>query len=141
MARGDLTDRQWERISYQLPIDYYYKRKKWRRKPGRGWGDHRPVLNGILWVLRTGAPWEDLPARYGSPKTCWDRFARWKRDGTWDRILRALQAQAEDDEAIEWDDCALDGSYVRAHQHAAGARKRPEAAPTEETAKGGTQRA
>lgn len=133
MARGDLTDRQWERISPRLPIDYYYKRKKWRRKPGRAWGDHRRVINGILWVLRTGAPWEDLPERYGPHQTCFDRFARWKRDGTWDEILAALQTEAADEEEIVWENCALDGSYVRAHQHSAGAPHPKEPVPGAET--------
>jgi transposase len=127
MARGDLTEEQWKRLEPLLPTDYRLQRRKLRRKPGRAWKDHRSVLNGILWVLRTGAPWADLPDRYGPHQTCWDRFARWQRDGTWDRILAALQTDAEDRGMIKWSNCSLDGSYVRVHQQAAGARRQPSA--------------
>ena len=141
IARGELTDEQWERLSPHLPTGYHTKRKKLKRRPGRPWKDHRTVVNGILWVLRTGAPWADLPERYGPHQTCWWRFARWKQDGTWDRILAALQSQAEDRGEIEWSNTALDGSYIRAHQHSAGARRPEEkvAAGAEEKVATGTE--
>lgn len=81
--------------------------------PQRGgrWRDHRQVINGILWRIDNGAKWDQVPERYGPAKTCYDRFARWEQDGTWD---------AAGD--LDW--CGqVDSSVVRAHQHAAGARK------------------
>jgi transposase len=117
LARGDLTDEQYARLEPLLPRN--------EGKRGRPFNDHRQVINGILWVQRTGAPWEDLPERYGPPTTCNDRLLRWKRDGTWDRVLRALQGEADARGGIEWEGCALDGSSVKAHPHAAGARKSP----------------
>jgi transposase len=116
LARGDLSDAQWERLEKELPGN---------GRRGRPWKDHRVVVNGILWALRTGAPWRDLPERYGPYTTCHDRLIRWKRNGTWDRVLQALQGEADAEGEIAWGDCALDGSSVKAHPHAAGARKSP----------------
>ena len=88
MKRGELTDAQWARLELLLPPTHSGKR-------GRPYTAHRPVLNGILWVLRTGAGWEDIPTRYGSAKTCWDRFNRWQQQGLWPRILAAVQRQGD----------------------------------------------
>jgi transposase len=87
------------------------------------------VINGILWKLRTGAPWRDLPERYGPWQTCYDRFIRWRRDGTWDRLLAHAQTKSDAVGELEWV-VSVDSSSVRAHQHAAGARKRPARADT-----------
>lgn len=95
--------------------------------PGKArgrWRDHRQVINGILWKLRTGAPWRDLPERYGSWKTCHERLRRWSADGTWDRILAAAQVH-DDGQPVQWV-ISVDSTIVRAHQHAAGARKKGE---------------
>ena len=73
VKRGEVTDREWERITPLLPE---------HGRPGGRWLDHRTVVNGILWKLRTGSPWRDLPKRYGPWQTCYDRFARWRGDGT-----------------------------------------------------------
>jgi transposase len=100
------------------------------RARGR-WRDHRQVLNGILWKLRTGAPWRDLPERYGSWKTCHERLRRWSADGTWDRILAAAQVH-DDGQPVEWV-ISVDSTIVRAHQHAAGARKKGELQPSHPT--------
>ena len=125
MARGDLTDAQWERLEKELPGN---------DRPGHPWSDHRKVINGILWVLRTGAPWRDLPERYGPWQTCYDRFVRWRKDGTWERILQSVQADADERSGVVWEGCVVDSSIVKAHPHAAGARK--------QTGKGGaTKRA
>ncbi len=83
------------------------------------------MLNGILWVLRTGAPWRDLPDRYGSWNSVYSRFRRWKAAGVWDRILAELQAQGDLRGELDWEIHFVDGSIVRAHQHAAGAKKAP----------------
>ncbi len=90
---------------------------------------HRPArqgpparLGGILWVLRTGAPWRDLPARFGPLRTVYSRFRRWQQAGVWDRILAIVQAEADARGDLDWDLHLIDGSVVRAHQHAAGAK-------------------
>ena len=80
------------------------------------------MINGILWKLRTGAPWRDLPERYGPWKTCHERLRRWTADGTWDRILAHAQV-FDDGQPVEWT-ISVDSSVVRAHQHSAGARKK-----------------
>jgi transposase len=113
-----LTDKQWERLQPLLPPERSGKR-------GRPYRSHREVLNGILWVKRTGAPWRDLPQRYPPHGTCSDRLTRWERDGTWERVLQALQGQAEARDEIDWQHVGVDSTTVRAHQHAAGARKAP----------------
>lgn len=121
MARGDLTERAWRRLAPLLPRSY--------QGPGHPWGPHRTVINGIRWVLRTGAGWREIPRRYGPWQTCYDRHPqagprRWERDGTWDRLLQALQGEADAVGDVEWA-CGVDSSVVRAHQHAAGAPHRP----------------
>jgi transposase len=123
VGRGEITDRAWERIAPLLP-------KNGRR--GGQWRDHRNVVNGILWKLRTGAPSRDLPERYGTWQTCYDRFVRWRRDGTWDRLLEHAQTKSDAVGEVEWV-VSVDSSVVRAHQHAAEARKRP----SEQDAKSG----
>ena len=117
MARGDLRDAQWERLAPLLPPEH-------SGKPGHPFVSHRRVLNGILWVLRTGAPWEDMPERYGPCKTCYDRFRRWEEDGTWLGILQALQGQEDAHGNVLWEGAAMEATIVHAHQHAAGARRR-----------------
>lgn len=114
--RHELTDTQWERLAPLLPPQ--------RPASGRPAKDHRTILNGILWRLRTGAPWRDLPARYGRWQTVYSRFRRWRAAGIWERLLRALQAEAAAANELDGTLALLDGSTVRAHQHAAGARKK-----------------
>ncbi len=80
------------------------------------------VINGVLWKLRTGAPWRDLPERYGSWKTVYSRFVRWRRDGTWDRLLTQVQTKSDAVGEIIWE-VSVDSTSIRAHQHAAGAKK------------------
>jgi transposase len=81
------------------------------------------LIDGIRWRVRTGVPWRDIPVRYGPWQTVYGLFRRWQRDGTWQRILTALQARADAAGAITWD-VSVDSTVARAHQHAAGARKR-----------------
>lgn len=78
-------------------------------------------MSGILWVLRTGAPWRDLPERFGPWSTAWNRFRRWTAAGVWQRILEALQRAADREGRLDWRTHYVDGAVVRAHQHAAGA--------------------
>jgi transposase len=112
VGRGELTDAAWERIAPLLP-EY--------GSPGGRWRDHRTILNGILWRLRTGAPWRDVPSRYGPWQTCYDRFLRWRRDGTWERLLSHVQTKSDAVGEVEWL-VSVDATVVRAHQHASGAR-------------------
>lgn len=115
VGRGELTDSAWERIAPLLPED---------GRPGGRWRSHRVVVNGILWKLRTGAPWRDLPSRYGPWQTCYDRFVRWRRDGTWERLLSEAQTKSDAVGEVEWL-VSVDSTVVRAHQHASGARRKP----------------
>ena len=121
MARYELTDQEWQRIEPLLPPTHTGKR-------GHPFSQHRPVLNGILWILRSGAPWEDLPARYPPRSTCHDRLRRWQEDGTWEKVLQALQADQDHEGNVIWVNAAIDGSHVRAHPDAAGARKQKKGA-------------
>ncbi len=114
MERGDLTPSQWRRLQPLLP-----------HRTGRGgnWKSHRKVINGIRWRARTGAPWRDVPRGYGPWQTVYDRFNKWSQDGTWDRILAALQACDEEAGVHAHELWCIDGSVVRAHVSAAGAQK------------------
>ena len=113
MARFDLTDEEWAVIAPLLP-----------NKPrGVARVDDRRVLNGIFYILRTGSPWRDLPARYGPYTTVYNRYNRWAKQGVWLRVFEALSAAAPD--ALH----LIDSSIVRAHQHAAGAKRGVRIAP------------
>jgi transposase len=114
-GRGELTDAAWTVIAPLLPSN---------GKRGQQWKDHRTVINGILWKLRTGAPWRDLPERYGPWKSVYDRFVRWRGDGTWDRLLAHVQTKSDAVGEVEWE-VSIDSTSIRVHQHAAGARRRP----------------
>jgi transposase len=114
MDMSDLTDAQWERLRPLVPPQ--------KARTGRPARDHRTVLNGILWILRTGSPWRALPERYGSWKTVSSRFYRWQRAGIWRRILCALQRQGDAEGRLDWSLHFVDSTVVRAHQHAAGAK-------------------
>ena len=115
MGRSDLTNSQWARLEPLLPQG---------KKPGRPptW-TRRQLIDGIRWRTRTGAPWRDLPERYGPWDRAYDLFRRWQRDGTWQRIFVHLQAEADAKGLITWD-VSVDSTIARAHQHAAGARKK-----------------
>jgi transposase len=76
----------------------------------------------MLWIDRTGAPWRDLPERYGPWRTVASRFYRWQKGGVWDRVLKALQSQKDAEGELDWEVHYLDATIVRAHQHAAGAK-------------------
>jgi len=115
MGRGDLTDAEWERLRPFLPVS--------NRRCGR-WRDHRQVIDGILHRVRTGVQWRDLPERFGPWKTVYERHRLWSADGTWERLLQQVQAEADAAGEFDWD-ISVDSTIVRAHQHAAGARTDP----------------
>ena len=119
MNRGDLTDAQWDRLQPMLPPQRYGK----GTKGGRPSINHRQIINGILWILRTGAPWEDLPDRYGKRSTVSTRYYRWIEQGVWERIYDALKAEADAAGELDWEVHQVDATVIRAHQHAAGAKR------------------
>src|SRR4029453_5699598 len=107
MSQYDLTDFQWRVIEPLLP-----------NKPrGVPRVDDRRVLNGIFWVLRSGAPWRDLPERYGPRTTCYNRFVRWRKAGVWDRLMDAITVAHDGDIQM------IDSTSVRVHQQAATAKR------------------
>jgi len=115
MHRYELTDEQWTRIGGFFPTN---------GRRGRQWKDHRAVVNGIFWVLSSGAAWRDLPPRYGPFQTVHRRFLRWRRDGTWERILASLRLEADAQGLIDWEQWNADSTSIRATRPAAGARKK-----------------
>ncbi|MFF2433399.1 IS5 family transposase [Streptomyces sp. NPDC058107] len=125
MGRGDLTNAEWDRLESFLP-----------RGGARGgrWSDHRRVINGVLYRVRTGVQWRDLPERFGPWETVYKRHRRWSADGTWAMLLSRIQSAEDAEGRIDWD-VSVDSTAVRAHQHAAGARK----APPRSSSKGGRQ--
>jgi transposase len=105
VKRYELSDPQWERIKDLLPGK--------AGDPGRTGGDNRLFVNGVLWVLRSGAHWHDLPERYGKWKSVHTRFSRWAKAGVWERVFKALTADRKNEYLM------LDTTLVRAHQQAA----------------------
>jgi transposase len=90
---------------------------------GRPRTNDRLIVEGILWRLATGVPWRDLPDRFGPWATVYSRFRRWQRIGVWDGVLAAVQADADARGDLDWALHLLDGTTIRAHPHAAGAKK------------------
>lgn len=105
-----LRDDQWERISHLLPGK--------PTDPGRTARNNRLFVEAVLWLLRAGAPWRDLPAHFGPWNSVYQRFKRWSVRGVWHRVFRELAKDADFEELY------LDGTIVRAHQHASGAQKK-----------------
>ena len=110
LRRYELTDDEWNRIAPLLPPEN-------SGKQGRPKKSNRTILNGIVWIARSGAPWRDLPERYGAWQTVYSRFRKWIDDGIIDNIFRVLSLEAELTEL------SMDASIVSAHQHSAGAKK------------------
>ena len=106
--RHEVTDEVWERIEPLLPGR--------PGDPGRSGEDNRLFVNAVMWIAKTGAPWRDLPERFGPWNTVFKRFSRWSKAGVWEKILRELGGDPDLEEVL------LDSSVVRVHQHAAGAK-------------------
>ena len=113
MTRHGLTDREWLLLGPLLPP---------RPRKGRPPKDHRPILDALLWLGKTGAPWRDLPERFGPWRTVATRFYRWTRSGLWERILAELRRIADATGRIDWEAHMVDGTSVRAHRCAAGGK-------------------
>lgn len=107
----DLTEEQWKVIRPFIPEPEV---ERVSEKGGRPWRDPRDVLNGILWVLRTGAPWADLPRRYPPPQTCHRRFQKWVKEGVLDTILRGLAEDLRTRGKLDLTEAFIDGSHAGA---------------------------
>jgi len=115
MRRHELTDTEWKQIEPLLP-----------RNEGRGrpWRDHRTVINGIFWILNTGATWRDLPERYGAWQTAYDRYRYWQRNGTWAKLLRALRVRLDDAGGIIWESFGIEQEMLTAGRDDNARRRR-----------------
>ncbi len=121
-----LTDEMWARIEPLLPPA--------KGAMGRPMRPHRAVIEGAIYRLRTGIAWRDLPAEFGPWQTVWKRHYRFAGDGTWDKVLSALQTAADDRGEVDWR-VSVDSTIARVHQHGASAA-RSELTPSSHT--GGT---
>ena len=108
MRRHEISDEQWNCIESMLPGK--------AGDPGVTAKDNRLFVNAVLWVAKTGVPWRDLPERFGPWNSVWRRYDRWSRKGVWEKVFRELR-----DPDLEW--LLLDSTVIRAHHHAAGAKK------------------
>ena len=119
MALGpQLTDAQWAKIQPLLP-------PLPRRKDGRGrpWAEDRKCLEGILWILRSGARWQDLPDEFPHPSTCWRRLRDWEEQDVWLNIWRAFLSELNERQQLKWSESFLDGSFAPAKKGAAESEK------------------
>lgn len=112
--RHALTQEQWEAIRDVLPGK--------QGDPGRSGEDNRLFVDAVLYVLKTGVPWDDLPERFGKPNSIWKRFDRWSKNGVWQRVFHAL---GEDELEEELEEVSLDSSSVKAHPVASTGRRQP----------------
>jgi transposase len=116
MPRHGLTDAEWTRLRPLLPP---------RARTGRPPKDHRTIVDALLWLGKSGAPWRDLPQRYGPWRTVATRFYRWTRSALWERLLAELRRIADAKGGIDWEMHMVDGTSVRAHRCAAGGKGGP----------------
>jgi transposase len=116
MKRHELMDEQWVLVEPHIPRS--------EARTGRPPKDRRLMLNGIFWVLCTGAPWRDLPERFGPWQTVYDKFCKWRKSGVFARIIEILQIKLDQQGLIDWDLWCVDGASVRAARAAAGADKK-----------------
>ena len=124
--RHELSDEQWLKMEPRLSGR--------EGDPGRTGADNRLFVNAVLWIAKTGAPWRDLPERFGNWNSVFQRFNRWCKRGVWQRVLEALGGDPD----LEY--LLLDSTVVRAHQHAAGAKKGRAARPSDVLAAAGARR-
>ena len=106
-----INDEQWKKIEPLLP-------KPKTGRVGRPCADNREVLEGILWILRTGARWKDLPKRYPSASTCWRRLSRWEEEGVWLKVWRKFLGDLDEQTLLDWEEAFIDGSFAPAKKGA-----------------------
>lgn len=116
MKRHELTDEQWQLVEPLIPLK--------RARTGRPAKDRRQMLNGIFWILAAGAPWRDLPERFGPWQSVHRYFCTWRREGVFARVIEALQVKLDERGLIDWELWCVDGASVRAARAAAGADKK-----------------
>ena len=116
MKRHELMDEQWALVDPHIPRS--------KARTGRPPSDRRLMLNGIFWILGTGAPWRDLPERFGPWQTVYDHFRKWRKSGVCAAVIERLQVKLDRDGYIDWELWCVDGSSVRAARAAAGADKK-----------------
>jgi transposase len=116
MKRHEVSDGEWELLQPLFPVS--------DAKTGRPARDTREMLNGLMWILSTGAPWRDLPERFGPFQTVYGYFRAWRENGVFDSILDALHLRLDKDGKIDWDLWCIDGTSIRASRAAAGAQKK-----------------
>jgi transposase len=121
--RYEVSNRQWERLRPLFPHPTHHGHR------GRPWEPHRRIVNAVLWILHTGAPWRDVPERYGPWETVYGRFRRWRRDGTWSKVLTCLLSHLERHGRLGRRLWCVDGTVVRASRAAGGAVKQPRVRP------------
>jgi len=109
LSRGDLSEAEWQLLKALLPAE--------RGRKSRPSGDNRPIVNGILWRIRTGAPWRDLPEKYGKWMTVYQRFRRWSEAGIWEAVATTLARAMADNRHH-----SIDSTTIRGHVSAAGAK-------------------
>ncbi|MGH8094229.1 MAG: IS5 family transposase [Chthoniobacterales bacterium] len=109
----DLTEEQWRAVKKFIPADVVREDRR-----GRPWSDRRRVFNGVLWILRTGAPWQDLPERYGAYQTVHRRFQAWRKQGVIEAVLRGLARDLHERGGLDLSQCFLDGSFTAAKKGA-----------------------
>ena len=108
MARGEeLTDEQWAVLAPLIP-----EPPRREDKRGRPWRDTREVIDGVLWILRSGARWQDLPDRFPPYQTCHRRFQQWSRDGTLRRVLEALAEDLRERGEVDLSECFIDATFI-----------------------------
>jgi transposase len=108
MAIRTLTDEQWEKMRAHIPPHPKQPRG------GRPWADYRKCLEGILWIMSTGAQWKELPARYPSPSTCWRQLYEWEQTGVFIKMWRTFLAELNADDRIKWEEAFADGTFATA---------------------------
>ena len=111
-----INDAQWKKIDPLLP-------KPQKGRVDRPPADNREVMEGILWVLRTGARWKDLPKQYPSPSTCWRRLRLWEDEGVWLDVWRKFLADLDEKSLLDWEEAFIDGSFAPAKKGALGLEK------------------